>query len=150
MSFDLPASLLAALDAVRAIPATLNLRSYSINAIKRVWSGERPGIGTSTTTSTALTVNGQNPRFVRLSSREVIASAGKYEDGDWRLTLTPEYSTGGYAVSDFSSDSTNQELFFQSFGNGFEASGAYFVKIDQEVGSNLTYKIVLRRTAQSP
>jgi hypothetical protein len=148
---DLPASIKAAIDQIRGIPGTLNLRPYAVSVIKRTWTGERVGLGTATTTTTALTVGGQNPRFERLSSREVIASAGKFAEGDYRLTLTPSFSGGGFNVSDFSNDDGSpQEIFFKVTGNGLEATGSYFQKIDQDVHSNLTFNIVLRRTAQQP
>jgi hypothetical protein len=149
---DLPASLKAVIDSVRGIPGQLNLRPFAVSVIKRTWTGERVGLGTSTTTSTALTVGGQNPRLERLSSREVLASAGKFAEGDYRLTLTPSFSGGGFNISDFSSDDgvNPAEIYFKVTGNGFEPTGSFFVKVDQDVHSNLTYKIVIRRTAQQP
>ena len=149
---DIPSALKGPIDLVRGIPGLLNLRPYQASVIKRSWSGERPGVGTSTITTNPLLVAGQRPRVERLSQREILASNGKYQDQDLRITITPSYSTGGYNVSDFSindADTTPTEIFFLIIGNGTPSAGTLYKKVEQSVSSNLTYKIIIRATGET-
>ena len=85
------------LDEARAIIAGEGLRRYSVTIRVRTWSAGRIGGGTATNADLVLS---PAPRVRVLSSREIAASGGTYEEGDYRIDkITPAYSaptTGGY------------------------------------------------------
>lgn len=138
-------SLKKALDVVRGIPGTLGLREYSVSVLTRVWSN-RPGVGTKVETITPILVNGQNPSVRRLTSSDILASGGLYQDMDLEVTFTPEFYLDGYGgISQdvFSIEPKNAEVFFIVSGPGLDQ--ATFKKISQNTLDVLTYKIVIRK-----
>jgi hypothetical protein len=90
-------NVLVPLDAARAIIAGLGLRRYAVTVRVRTWSGGRPGAGAATNADLALS---PTPRVRTLAPREVAASGGTYEEGDYRVDkITPAFSgppSGGY------------------------------------------------------
>lgn len=138
-------SLKKTLDVVRGIPGLLGLREYSVSVLVREWS-TRPGVGTKTETITPILVNGQNPSVRRLSSSDILASGGLYQDMDLEVTFTPEFYLDGYGgVSQevFSIEPKKSEVFFIVSGPGLD--NASFKKISQSIIDVLTYKIVIRK-----
>lgn len=87
--------LLPVVDQLRQLPDDFGLRRYSVTLRRRVWSGGAPGLGTATVTDVVLS---PRPRVRQLNSKEVAASGGTYEEGDYRIDrVTPSYTGGGYA-----------------------------------------------------
>lgn len=90
-------NILVPLDAARSIIAGLGLRRYTVTVRRRAWSGGQPGAGTATNTDLVLS---PTPRVRTLAPREVAASGGTYEEGDYRVDkITPAFlgpPPGGY------------------------------------------------------
>lgn len=149
-------SLRATLDKLRAIPAKLGLRSYTVTVRVRSWSGDRPGDGVLTDTLTQLTVDGYAPKVKQLTQQDVIASGGLYQDQDLEVSLTPEFTvnavTGGVTVQTFDPPvgAAPTEVAFIVEGPGLPEGGSVFKKIGQRVDSELTYRITLRNTGEAP
>lgn len=143
------------LDAIRGIPGEMGLRPHSVTVRVTTWSGARVGLGTATTTSTALYVGAgaQNPKVRQLSQRDVIASGGKYTDQDLRVgPVTPSYTGGGvaHATLDPSTSSSPTEVRFLVEGPGFPSAGALCERVGDETDSALHYYLILRQTGQTP
>lgn len=148
-------ALKAALDGVRAIPAILGLRPYSISIRVRTWDGERVGLGTKTDTDGYITVgDGYQPRVRQLSQKDIIASNGLYSDQDLEVMITPAFvsacGVGGYLVSDFDPvvNSNPTEIFFNVQGPGMPAQGSWYKKISQSTDLALTNTFIIRKTAE--
>ena len=77
--------LLDDIDEIREIPGELGLRLFTVEVFRRDWSGERPGLGTGYDTVTSVLVGTYNPKVTQVSSRDIIASAGQYQDQDLRI-----------------------------------------------------------------
>jgi Bacterial Ig-like domain (group 2) len=69
-------SLLPALNSLRAIPATMGLRRFSVTIRRRVWSGLTPGEGTATDYDILLT---PPPRVVDITERQMDNTEGEYK-----------------------------------------------------------------------
>jgi hypothetical protein len=141
------------MDDARSIAGTLGFRLFAVTVRKRAWSGARVGLGTATTTDTALTAaHGANPKVRYLSQREIIASAGLYQALDLEVTLTADYSPvdgyGGVAIATLSPVPTSAptEVLFKVTGPGLPSAGGWFKMIGLNANSALTYKIILRNT----
>jgi hypothetical protein len=147
MSFA--SDLLPGLDAVRAIPGELGLRDVTVTQVVRTWTGARVGLGTATRTDTAVLVGGQNPRVERISPREVVASAGRYQAGDLRVTVTPEFPGGGVARSVLQPavGASPTELYWLVTGRGFPADGMLCTKVGPEEHDELRITFVIRQTS---
>lgn len=119
-------------------PFTVTMRVVS-------WPGTRPGLGTATFVDTALTLDGTHrPEVVELSSRDILASGGKYAEGDYRVgPFTPAYPGGGRDPSYFDPPTTGspQEIFYKLVGAG--VSG-WFKKVDQKTDDVFGYTLVIR------
>lgn len=73
----------------RADVQGVGLRRYAITIRKRTWAGGFPGIGAMTPTDLVIT---PTPRVRQLHSREIAASGGTYEQGDYRVDkITPGF-----------------------------------------------------------
>lgn len=159
-------SLLPVFDTVaRGIPNILGLRQYDVSLRIVRWSGARPGLGTKTVINHPITVNqnqtGNNrPKVVLVSTRELIASGGKYTDGDYRIgPLTPQYTdingdTYGTLPSDIEQAVRDnpQEIFFNMKGPGMsdQVNGDWFKMVEANFSRNFGYTIVIRKTGQTP
>lgn len=83
-------NILPAFDRARTKLDTLGLRRYAVATRRRTWSGGRKGLGTATTADTPLV---PTPRVRQLSTREIAASGGKYQQGDFRIDrITPAFA----------------------------------------------------------
>lgn len=96
-------SLRKTVDAIRGkVPGNLGLRTFRVDIAKRSYSGARVGIGTPSYTWTRVLNSDQNPKVEEVSSRDVIASGGLYQAGDYRIgPFTPSYTGGGNDVTDY-------------------------------------------------
>jgi hypothetical protein len=150
-------SLLPALDAIRGIPSTLGLRQQILSVKRRVWTGERPGIGTYTDTSVTLYVNLGlgNIKVRNLSQKDVIASGGLYTDQDLVAgPITPAYTGSGadgntIGIFDPPVGTNPTEVFFNVVGPGYSATGDWFKKIGQRTDQPFRYMLYLRKTGQT-
>ena len=149
----------------QGLPNMFGLRQYDVSLSVVAWTGSRPGLGTNTVATYPITVNqnkaGNNrPKVAQLSTREVLASAGLYVEGDYRIgPLTPHYVTvDGYAFGTLPGDiekalQTNpQEIFFNLNGPGMSdpTGGDWFKLVKANFANNFHYDIVIRKTAQKP
>ena len=149
-------NLLAAVERIRgAIPGALDLRQHTVTVRVRTWTGARPGlIGTSKTdVDTVLTNAGYNPKVTEVSTRDIVASGGVYQQGDYRIgPLTPSYAGGGIALAtvDPATTSTAREVLYKIEGQGLPSGGAWFKRVEASMLRNFTNSIVVRRTAVTP
>ena len=154
---DFRDTFLPALDQLRGIPGQFGLRLFTVAVFVRTWTGERAGIGTSSDTTTLLTVdNGCQPPKVRaLTTREVGVSGGLYRDGDYEIgPLTPPYPCSLDNVTLPILDPVNPlspiEVFWKLTGPSFPQGTAYCEKISQLADKPFRYTIVVRATAYQP
>lgn len=146
----------------RGIPNKLGLRRYDLFIRTIQWSGDRPGLGTQTVVDFPITVNqgeigNDRPKVVQLKSGEIIASAGRYSDGDYRIgPLTPSYVENGITYGSLPSDievavQTNpQEIFINMRNPDVEEEGNWFKIINTNFSRNFGYTFVIRQTASFP
>lgn len=140
--------LLNVAEDVREIPGDLGLRLFSVEVFKRTHSGERVGIGTTYDTVKTLLVASYKPKVVQVTSRDIIASGGLYQEQDLRVgPLTPTKIN----VPDFDPPVgvAPVELLFRITGPGYEA-GAWFKKINMVTTRPFRYEFVVRATAEKP
>ena len=145
----------------RGIPNKLGLRQYDVSLRVVSWSGSRPGMGTKTINDTAITVNqGQvgndRPKVTLLSTRDIVASGGRYTDGDFRIgPLTPQYTdsqgrTFGTLPDELEIAIRNSptEIFFNLKGPGMsdQVGGDWFKLVESDFTKNFGYTIVVRKT----
>ncbi len=151
-------SLLPVVDALRAIPAQLGLRLFSVQVITRTWTGTRTGLGYSNDAATPIKVDLGlfDTKVKMITARDVMASGGLYTDQDLKIgPITPPFAgsaADGSAITVF--DPTPgiapTEVFFLVTGPGYPPAGAYFKKISQDVTGNFRYTFVVRKTAEVP
>lgn len=146
--------LLGPLDAIRGIPGELGLRRYAVSVLVRTHSGSRPGIsgGTWTDVTTPLKVSGgaQNPSVTQVTSKDVVASGGLYQVGDYRIgPLTPEWADGGtaYATLSPATTSTAREVFFVLTGPGMPDAGIKCQRVSDEALKNFRINVIVRAMA---
>lgn len=144
--------ILPALDSVRGVPGELGLRLNSVVVRVKTTTGVRPGIvgGTTTTTDTSLKVGGgtQNPKVTEVSARDVVASGGLYEAGDYRIgPLTHEWANGGTDLDTVNptTTTTGREVLYILTGPSFPSTGAICKRVSDEVLPNFHISIVVRR-----
>ena len=83
------------------IPGALDLRVYRVTVRVRTWTGARPGIGTPTDVDYVLQNAGFNVKVTMLSTKDVVASSGRYTAGDFRIgPFSPPYTTQGPNTTD--------------------------------------------------
>lgn len=137
------------IDDGRALMDELGFRRFDITLRTVAWSGDRVGLGTATTTDTALTLepSGSRINVKRVSQHDVVASGGLYQDGDYTVgPITPTYTGGGHAVVDFDPavGANPTEVSFKLVGQGLPSAGAWFRKVAQQVDGNFRYSFTLR------
>lgn len=149
--------LLKAVDRIRGIPGTLDLRQYTVTIRVRTWTGSRPGVDASTSTDadSSFWVDGgtHRPRVVQVTQKDIIASGGLYQDQDLKVgPITPPYQGGGVDITQF--DPNNQsgpaEVLFKVEGLGMAPGGSWYRKVSQDVTKPFAYTFVLRRSAETP
>lgn len=146
-------SILQPLDSLRSIAGVLGLRPYTVTCRVRVWSGERPGLGSRTDIDTVLynTINGvKYPVRVRTrTQRDVIASGGRFSDHDFLVgPMTPQYVGGGYTIGQLDPAPTNSATEIVWFMSGPDLPpNAAFSKVGTE-GTALHYTVILRQSGK--
>lgn len=140
----------------RVLLSDLGFRQYDV--VRRVvrWTGEQPGDGTRSAEDTPITIQGRRPGTHKISQKDVIASGGLYEDGDWRIgPFTPLFTGAIGPITDGGVDidtldppveGTGLEVYWQLTGPGF-ADGAWFKRIAREVSPVFSISIVVRKLA---
>lgn len=145
-------SLRATVNNVRSIPGILGLRPYTVTVHVRSWSGTHIGDGTKTDSNFPIKVAGnKDPKVQRLSSKDIIASSGLYQDQDIEVIFTPDYYLDGYGgieVNIFDPSISNAEVHYTVTGPDFP-NGATFKKVSHNVSELLTYRLILRKTGQT-
>ena len=143
-------------DGIRGnVPGNLGLRPHTVTIRVRTWSGARGGLGTKTDVDTVISNAGNfGPRVKQVSAKDVIASGGLYESGDYTIgPISRDYVTGGVtdAALDPSTTSTAREVLFLVDGPGFPSGGAWFKRINDEGYKHHTYStVVVRRMSVTP
>jgi hypothetical protein len=149
-------SLLPLVDKLRGLPVIFGLRPHIVVALTRVWSGERPGVGSFTDSTFGLKV-GLAIGFAKarnVSQREVIASGGLFTDQDMVVgPITPPYPTSAVdndaiALFNPATSGSPTEVFFNIQGPGYSVGGDWFKKIAQRTDQSFRYMIWLRKTGE--
>lgn len=151
--------ILDVIDDIRGIPDELGIRLFTVAVMSRTWSGERPGLGIATNSTTPLMVaHGEfNARVRGLTSKDVLASGGLYTSEDVKVgPVTPPFlgsDADGDAIVIFDppgKPGQGTELFFRITGPGYSAAGDWFKKIDVETSKPFSYFLTLRKTGKKP
>lgn len=155
-------AILNALDTSRAIGGLLGKRILLPMVRRRVWTGERPGIGTFTDTDIFITNTGALPTTAvsvqMVSQKDIVASGGLYRDRDMRVgPITPPFAAtslvgaGGFDDTTVDPAPTTQavELFWNVSGQGMPTGGEWCMKIGEEV-TWMHYTVILRAGASNP
>lgn len=116
-----------------------------------VWSGTGLGKGTKTITETPLTLDAEGHRVKvhKISSREVLASGGKYEDGDYKVgPFTPAFDGGGRTPDYLEPipDGTPREVHVVLNGPGLNRAVCKI--IDSDTDKTFSYGLTVRRLNQ--
>ena len=146
---DLRTNLLPVFNQVRKLMKTLNFRRHSVMVRTITWSGARVGLGTKTIVDTPIVLDDDNtpPKVTLITSEDIIASGGLYQQGDYLVDkITPAFSGGGLEVNDFELPVGSQptEILYQLIGPEFP-EGAWFKKVSTETYRNFRYSFVLRK-----
>jgi hypothetical protein len=144
-------TLLKPLDVVRSIPGLLGQRRYMVKVRVTRWSGgDRIGKGARVITDTdVLGYGNQSPRVRELSSKEVIAQGGTFEDQLFEIgPINPQYVGGGVAA--VSLDPAlhaidPQEVHYLLAGPELPPSGVLCSVVRFETQRNYQYKVVVKR-----
>ena len=143
--------LLPVVDELRGLPGALGFRVYSsVSAIKKVWTGGRPGVGTATTTTTAITVGGHPPKVEEVSSQDIIASGGLYHAEDLRVGPMTPYSGGVTGAMIEPPLAVGNELIWVVVGPGTASAGDYYHRLTSHTDNALGWYVTLRRTGARP
>lgn len=146
--------LLPLVDEIRgSVPGDLGLRPHTVTVRVRTWSGARPGLGTKTDVDTLIRNAGYNPKVAEVTTKDVVASGGFYQSGDFRIgPITPEYTGGGTALAtqDPATTSTAREVLYKIEGPGLPSTGAWFKRVSDTTLKSFRNEIVVRRTAEAP
>lgn len=164
MSVSLRGALLPVADRLRGLADTAyGLRLHGVSVVVTVWpAGSLPGAHgvTPTTTTTPLLVDGARPRVERVSSQDVIASGGRYEDADIKVgPLTPAWTDAAGVAHGVSLDVINPpipagggvaEVLFKVTGPGIPAAGDWYRRVgDDALPGLFGYTITLRKVASA-
>jgi hypothetical protein len=143
-------------ESARVLLADMGFRQHDVSMRVITWSGQTVGDGTRTAVDTPLLIQGRRPGVRLVSQKDIIASGGLYEDGDYRIgPFTPAYSepgatypVGGIDVSVFNPPTSGaaREIYFRLTGPGMP-DGAWFAKIEQSVAGSFSLLFVVRKTA---
>ncbi len=154
-----------ALDTVRSIAGlpALGLRPFTVTVRVRVWSGDRPGVGSRVDYDTVIYNTIQQPggplrvpvRVQRLSQKDVIASGGTFTDRMYKVgPVTPDYPIaggpdGGYTIAALDPTTTNSatEIMWLMTGPDMPGGGTVLIKDNQEATA-MHFFVTLRSTGQ--
>jgi hypothetical protein len=145
--------LLPRLDKIRGIAGRLGLHPFAFYIRANAWTGGRPGVGTLTSTTTRIYVDGnQNPKVKAVSDKDAMLSGGLYTNQDMRVgPLTPPFNLGGIAYATLDPPvASGTEFFFKLVGPGEPAVGQWFTRLNDDSDSALHIYIVLRATGATP
>jgi hypothetical protein len=143
---------------LKGIPGRLGLRQFDVSIIVRSWDDSRIGLGNATDVEKKIRVDlGKfTTKVVQVSSKDVIASGGKYTDEDLKVgPITPPFKGSeldNNAITDFdpTPGSAASEVFFKITGPGMADGGSYYKKVGQDTTKNFRYFFTVRRTAEIP
>lgn len=142
-------NLLKTIEKIRHLPGSLDIRQYHVFVVVRAWTGDRPGVGSSTITTTELLVSGYPPKVKPLTTKDVIASGGLYTASDLRVgPFTPTTPAGGTDPMTFNPATTSDptEVTFVVTGPGLPASGIRCERINDDTYGNFSHYLILRQT----
>jgi len=131
----------------------LDVRPNSLTITVRTWPG-RLGDTTAGEYSDASTTLAPVPRIRSLTSREVAASGGLYEQGDLLVgPITPAYtntdaSTGGYSETDLAPVQSTDSIEVLYLITG--PSAGDYRRIELRRGRAFRYELVLRKKQTTP
>jgi len=146
--------LLSDVDDIRGIPGELGVRLFSVSVLVRTWTGARPNAPGSTKTDVVTPIKtglgAQDVKVRNLTSRDVIASGGAYNDQDLEIgPITPPFPgvDEGNAISEWetSTTTTAREVFYLVEGPGTRVGGDLYYKINTKTDRAFRYVLTLRR-----
>ena len=140
-------------DNMRAIacPSTFDVIADQLTIRTRTWSGPSGLRGEPPKVDVDLVLL-QNYRIGPVSTREILSSGGRYEDGDITVgPITPAWNTGtasgGYSVAQLNPDGSEQiEIIYVITGTH---AGEYQL-VQAKTWKRFSYFLVLRRRITTP
>lgn len=93
---------LPTLDALRSgIPTAFGVRTVTLTVRVNTWSGARVNAGTVTKVDTVIAGASGRYKVRELTVKDVVASGGKYQEGQLRVgPITPPYAGGPFTADD--------------------------------------------------
>lgn len=141
--------LLSLVSGLRQIPADLGFRRYGLTVRVSTWSGAEPGLGIATNSDVTISPK-PDVRFV--SVKEIAASGGTYQEGDFFVSkITPYFAgppAGGYTPAQLrpAVSADNQDVVYVLTGDEGAIECALIEEhLGKPRGSALRYALVLRR-----
>lgn len=114
--------LLPTVEDLHGIAGELGFRQYQVFVRVTKFTGARPGIGASSSTTTRLLVNRQNPKVREVSSSDRVAGNNAMTSGEYEIgPLTPGYVPQG--VFSPESDGQATQVHYILKGPGFPPEG---------------------------
>lgn len=152
-------SCLPIFEGARVLLADLGFRQHDVVMRVVTWSGQSAGEGTATRVDTPLVIQGRRVKARLVSQKDIVASGGLYEDGDYKIgPFTPEYAnqldplypSGGIEVAAFNPEENGNTrvIYYKIVGPGMP-DGAWFVKVGQTVDTNFSMYFNVRKVASS-
>jgi hypothetical protein len=123
----------------------------------RTWSGARVGVGTATDVTTLIKVGKDlyNPNVKELNVRDVVASGGKYQAGDFQVgPISHEYSyaavTYGHSLDDVNpaTGASPKEVMYKLTGDGFPGNGQWCELVEESSLHDFRIMLTLRPTGR--
>lgn len=139
--------LMPLLDDVRSIPGELGLRPFRLFVRTKTWTGERPGLGLSTTTEVEVLTGGHPPKVRELEHRDIISGAPHLKRVEYRVgPIQPDYPLGGHTTEELDPEqsTTPTEVLYRLTGPGLPADGLLCEKVSDDFVANLHRELTLR------
>lgn len=132
-------------ESVRGIAADFGVRPYSVTVRVKSWSGGQPGHGTLTTTDSAITEDGANPKVTFVQTDEVFSNNGAIEVAEVG-PITPDHPSGGTGLSTLRPTLSDGEAVTYLLTGPRYPSGAEFELEQLKHHRGYQYMLVLRRS----
>ena len=120
------------------------IRPYTVSVVTRVWSGDQPGEGISTATTTPITEADGQPPKVRVLNDEQLA-LGNLPRGAVKVgPITPDFPGGGTSFDTLSPAglSAGDSFYYVLTGPDYP-TGARFVLKEAQADKTFGYKVTL-------
>jgi hypothetical protein len=138
--------MLPVVDGLRGLFSEFGVARYAF-AIRRItWSGGKRGLGVATPVDTPIvSASGGSPLVQPVSTREIAASAGTFQEGDLRISgITPHYAGGGFTPAQLRPQcaSDAEEIIYVLTGDEGEV---HCTLVESKFDDPVEYSLVVRR-----